>query len=501
MPHLQSILGAGASAGLLSTPHPLTPPAWTTVMTGRTPGNHGIFDFLRPDFRPEGAFFTLTNFRDIRCETLWSIVSRQGGRASVVNYPITAPPPAINGVVIPGTLSWRHLRRHVYPAGLYEELKALPGFNAKELSWDFEHEKAHASLSDEEFEPWIRFHTVRERGWFNVLRHLMRAHPADLTAVVFDGVDKLQHGCWRFLDPELFPVNPTALEQHLRQACLEYFRHLDAFLGEIQAGCGNARVFIMSDHGFGPSTRLFRVNKWLEQHGYLAWQSSPQGSAAGRRWDSHLVQFDWTRTIAYAPSVAANGIYIRVKQGPGDTGIESGDYLAFRARLMDELRRIPDPHRPGAPLLADVLTREQAFPGVHPERAPDLTLVLCDHGFISIGNAEPAVAPRPQPMGTHYPEGILIACGPGLRRGVTISRQSILDMGPTLLYSLGLPIPLDFEGRVITDLFEPEFLRSRPPQLGAATEPVASTAKASSGMDAGDEATILDRLRSLGYVE
>ena len=46
MPNLGRIMEQGARAVLHSTIHPLTPPAWATLMTGRTPGNHGVFDFI-----------------------------------------------------------------------------------------------------------------------------------------------------------------------------------------------------------------------------------------------------------------------------------------------------------------------------------------------------------------------------------------------------------------------------------------------------------------------
>src|SRR3954454_18267324 len=90
MPTLKAFQARGVRGGLLSTPHPLTPPAWTTLMTGRSPGNHGIYDFLRSEVREGGAFFTLNNFRDIQCETIWSIVSRQGGRVLSLGYPLMA---------------------------------------------------------------------------------------------------------------------------------------------------------------------------------------------------------------------------------------------------------------------------------------------------------------------------------------------------------------------------------------------------------------------------
>src|SRR6516164_8319438 len=78
MPNLDRLMQEGARAILKSTNHPLTPPAWTSLMTGRTPGHHGIFDFVRVDRDSETPGYTLANSADVRSETIWSIASREG---------------------------------------------------------------------------------------------------------------------------------------------------------------------------------------------------------------------------------------------------------------------------------------------------------------------------------------------------------------------------------------------------------------------------------------
>ena len=88
--------------------------------------------------------------------------------------------------------------------------------------------------------------------------------------------------------------------------------------------------------------------------------------------------------------------------------------------------------------------------------AQDLTLTLRDGGFISILRSEALVRPRPQVKGTHRPEGIFIAGGPGIRRGARIAALPILAVAPTLFYSLGVPVPEDLEGAVATEAFEAE---------------------------------------------
>ena len=79
------------------------------------------------------------------------------------------------------------------------------------------------------------------------------------------------------------------------------------------------------------------------------------------------------------------------------------------------------------------------------DRAPDLTLRLSDHGFVSVLNAVQPVLHRREVVGTHRPEGVFIAGGPGVRSGELLPPMSILDVAPTLLYSLDLPVPGDLE--------------------------------------------------------
>jgi predicted AlkP superfamily phosphohydrolase/phosphomutase len=503
MPFFKKFLAEGFRAELLSTPHPLTPPAFTTMMTGRSPGQHGIYDFIRADIRADRAFFTLNNFRDIQCETLWTLVSRWGGRVLSLNFPLLAPPPSVAGAIVPGMVSWRHMRRNVHPPQLYDDLKSLPGFDAREFAAEAEAVTAALNMSEEELVPWVRRQVIaREQHWFNILRHLMQTSPCDLTAIIFDSVDKLQHVCWRFLDPAFMPAQPNALERTLRGLCLEYFRQLDGCLEQIVhlAGPG-ANIFLASDHGFGPTLKSFRVNKWLEQQGYLRWPA-PSAAEERLRKNSHFVHLDWANTLVFAPSAPTNGLHIRVRGQSGEPGIPASDYPAFRARLIEKLRALRDPFT-GAPYLKDVLTREQAFPGAHMARAPDLTLVPFDHGFVSVLNLEPVLVERPSVWGTHYPVGILMGRGPALRKGQTLDRQAILDIAPTLLYSLGVPIPEDFDGRVMESLFDPAYRQNHPVQAGPATvspSPFAGT-PAAPREDAAEEEIVLNRLRDLGYVE
>jgi hypothetical protein len=125
-----------------------------------------------------------------------------------------------------------------------------------------------------------------------------------------------------------------------------------------------------------------------------------------------------------------------------------------------------------------------------------------DGGFVSILKSDVVLKPRPEVVGTHRPEGIFMAKGPGIRRGLRLSDLSITDVTPTLLYAMGLPVPLDMEGHVAEPIFEPAVLQQRPIRTGAPTEvPEAFPQWPSQQADQDGEAQVLERLRNLGYVE
>lgn len=529
MPFLQSFILGGVRANLRTIIPPLTPPAWTSLLTGRTPGHHGIFDFFQLE-TPSGRRIRLATSKDVRSPTVANIVNQAGLQATVLNFPAHFPPPAIDGAVVAGWMPWKQLRLGCYPDNLFEQLKALPGFNARELAMDMAQEASATEGSGEEGQiEWAELHARREEHWGEVVTYLMQQRPTALTAILLDGPDKVQHLSWRFLDPEL-ATNLTPEEQQIRHSCLNFYRRLDAVLRDIiSSTTPETTVVLASDHGFGATTEVFHINTWLEQAGYLAWSD---GMAANTSTDSilgmrHLTRhtdwIDWQKTKAYASTPTGNGIHIVVAEENDGFGVPRHQYAQFRQELRQALLRFNAPGD-GTPIVTEAWTREDIFPGEASAYGPDLTLTLRDGGLVSILPATQTLEPRPRPAGTHRPIGMFAARGPGIKRGIRTGELSILDVAPMLLYSLGVAVPSELEGRVPLEIYDVAFrakhraivaplgTRGRANVAARAPEPAtvsvgkeqatldASSETAGATLDDDGEATIMARLRSLGYI-
>jgi predicted AlkP superfamily phosphohydrolase/phosphomutase len=497
LPNLSQLTGNGVRAKLSSTPHPLTPAAWTTIATGRSPGNHGVFDFVRVTRREDTLDYSLAGSNDVACETIWSIASRYGFRTAVLNFPCTFPTPPVDGFVVPGFVPWNYMPRAVHPRSLWPRLKALPSFDAKQLAMDWALERtALQGLPEAEIEGWIAFHGARERQWFEIAACLLREERPDLTAVVLD-VDKVQHVCYHLLDPVHEDVRTGPLAETLRERCLEYFRQLDRFVGELVALAGSdSHVFVVSDHGFRlAGDRIFYANVWLEQEGYLRWADGvPLDEQRRLTLDGHTettMLFDWSRTQACALTASGNGVFLR----PG-----LPNRLAVRETLIRSLLSVRDPET-GSRVVERVLLPEEVFRGDRTADAPDLTLVLADRSFLSVLRADAPLKSRRAPYGTHHPDGVLVAAGPGIRRGEQLAPLAIVAVAPTILYALGVPVPADFESEPIVAAFRPGHFSANPVRVGPSTIVPGDEEGHGSELDAAAEAAVFERLRALGYVE
>jgi len=97
----------------------------------------------------------------------------------------------------------------------------------------------------------------------------------------------------------------------------------------------------------------------------------------------------------------------------------------------------------------------------------DLLLVVSGYGMEPLGLGKrllERLLGDPELSGTHEngPDGFLIAYGASVARNRNLPRGSVVDLVPTMLYFMGLPIGRDMDGFARTDIFQPAFSEAHP---------------------------------------
>ncbi len=518
LPALARLMEEGAWGRLESTLPPVTSPAWPTFATGKNPGKHSVFDFIRPS----GGDFEMVNSTYIKARTLWQILSEAGRRVGVVNVPVTYPPQPVNGFIVSGMLSPRG-GRFTYPEDLLDPYREELG--------PYRIAPAVQYKPGEE-EPFIEdlLDLVERRGKYAL--RLMEDHPWDFLMVHFQATDVLQHAFWKFVDPTHPRHDPEAARRFV-PAMREVFRRMDGFIGRmIDRLDDETTVIVMSDHGFGPLHWVVNLNLFFLEKGLLHLKRDPftrlraglfrAGLTPASIW--HLIErvglqnyvwlvskstrnkvvskflsfddVDWSRTVAYSIGHVGQ-IYINLKGREPHGIVEPGEeYREVRERVVEALKDLRHPET-GEPLLDRAVPGEEVTHGPYARRGPDLHVVFDGYRAIAfpLFATDSRIVTRQirGDSGCHRLHGLLIAWGAAVRRGRVPEDAHIMDLAPTILHLMGLPVPDDMDGKVLT----PMLSLDRPVEY----EHVASEEeRAEEGLSAEESAEVEDRLRALGYL-
>jgi predicted AlkP superfamily phosphohydrolase/phosphomutase len=533
LPHLARLMAGGAWGRLRSTVPPATFPAWTSLMTGVNPGQHGIFDFTRRVPATYRVEFLNATYR--RQPSAWRLLSDAGCRVGVVGLPATYPPERLNGFLISGfdaPVATGIDRSFVQPPELYDELRQAVGpyeiTDFQELrigpGW---HEMALRKL----------LHAAERRT--EIAACLLDREPWDCFFVHFGESDTVAHHFWAFHDPGS-PRYDAARAGDLGHAIRSVYRALDRAVGELVAHAGeSATVMVVSDHGSGGTgERVICLNRWLERQGWLQFApSSFAGRAAAQvkrlglalptslqEWafrgplrrlvgrlesGARLGGIDWAGTRAFSEEVNTfPAIWLNVQgREPLGSVVPGGDYEELRDEILARLAAWLDPAT-SERVIARAWRREELYHGPAVEEAPDIVLepaldrgysytVLSSHGrpgeaLRTLAPAERLGAKGGSMNGSHRPDGVLILAGGGVRPAGQLSRAEIVDVAPTLLHLLDVPLPANLDGRVQAKALVP----------GGEVLPARTVADddTTPGPYSAEQASLVSRrLRGLGY--
>jgi predicted AlkP superfamily phosphohydrolase/phosphomutase len=484
LPTLAHLMDVGATAELRSPALHLPESVWPTVSTGCWPGKHGHYNFRV--IRPNSYAQVPAPGRSYR-RSIWELVAERGRRAVLVDVPYAGPLGderviqvggwGLRGVVFPN--SW--------PPDLLGDSIARHGRYPRWLWEDFDRslraERRHLRES-------VRVAGART----GLVRQMLDEHEWDLAVVPYWEVHSGAHAFHRYVDPGHLHHDADRAAD-LGDALLKIYKRIDQGLGELIAELpSDTELVVFSPYGLRPNSNgRMILPRVLEGLGYTVPRPAPpiariahfaraklpwsvrrhvnarlSGAARMRMTERMFADsVDWSRTRAVAESEFGHG-WIRINlQGREPQGtVEPGAaYERLCDEIAGELLALVDAETE-KPAITEVVRTRELLDGPHVDELPDLLLrwtpdlVVRAARHPRLGVIEEDL--RDLPKTEHTGEGFMVAAGPQIRRGAELRGATIVDLAPTLLYLLGLPIPDEMDGRVLEELIDPGTLEARP---------------------------------------
>lgn len=492
-PNLKALFERGSHGKLKSVIPPITPAAWTSFQTGKYPNKHGIVDFFVE--KPWTYEYEFTNSTRIAGKTLWKILSDAKKKPIIVNVPLTYPPEAIDGIIVPGFDAPETSDDCMHPKGLLKAIENRIG------RYDF-------------YRMWWNEAVFKQSGLSGLIRELLQITDSQVEGVKFlmkefdwnffmyhfQVTDALQHHVYHIIDPSRRELGKNEKEQ--QRIILDFYKRIDRRIGELLEGAGpDTCVCVLSDHGFLSLQKAFYLNHWLHQQGYLVKNSR---YFLVKQLDNfvHLAKklklpflcnmkyplrknpvrtlrkIDYKRTQAYAYCYLVNYAFLFLNK----------NLKVDAEALMKDLKEI---QYNGEHIVRDV------YPWYTGETSgdfnPDL-VVECIEGYSIMQKIPSKKRPFAFELSNdsnHAINGMFCIAGNNIKKQHTAEAE-IVDVFPTILHLLDIPIPDDIDGRVIADIFE----------IYEGSQFVTPDGSATTHISAGTEdfEKVANRLKDLGYL-
>lgn len=528
LPNLARLIRTGQFGTLESTFPPMSPSAWTSFMTGKNPGKHGVFDFTQ---RQTGTYRARITSRSDQT-TLWSYLSSLGRKVAVFNVPQTYPVEVVdNGIIVTG-LGTPQGRRFTHPQSLGDEL-LTQGYRI-DANVHFRAGVEHEFLS-------TSFETARSN--VEIILPYLRSETWDLVVAVLRLTDEVPHYFWKYMDRD-HPAYEDRPE--FADAIRQCYSLADELVGRLIETAGDSTIIVMSDHGFGPLYRDVYLNEWLKREGFLTLRSRMSGSAllssAMRRIGftrsrvgpilsriglsrlrgalreglgaraslipndsrtrlSDLV--DWSSTRAYSMGYIGQVFVNLAGREPEGIVAPGAEYEQVIEALTESLLDMPDPDD-GKPIVDRVLRGSEVYHGAYVDDAPDLFIVMRGFSYITRESYEWSlsgdyvVEPPTLECAAHRPDGVLIMSGHSISKQPVDYGARIIDLAPTIIHMLDEAVPLDMDGEVLSGWLAPELRRNSVKYAESDNQP---DTRIPHDLSNEEEADVLQRLRDLGYVD
>jgi predicted AlkP superfamily phosphohydrolase/phosphomutase len=209
--------------------------------------------------------------------------------------------------------------------------------------------------------------------------------------------------------------------------------------------------------------------------------------------ESPAPDIDWENTKVYGMGANINtAFFINLKGDKPFGAVEKGEeYERLKEFLTRKIYVLKDPISKEQ-IVEEVYYREEIYSGELTSKAPDIIFSLKE-----VPSDQDKSLKRSLLFSNHRKKGILIARGPNIQQGIELQDAAIIDLAPTILFALGVPISKDMDGKVLKDIFKPSFLDDNTVEYDKMQNHIEEER---TGLSEEEEEEIKDRLRELGYI-
>ncbi len=410
---------------------------WTTVYTGRAQEDHNVFFLEQP---PE----------TIRAERIWELCHRSGLRVGVFGSLCSWPPRKVNGFYVPDTFAQD---TSTYPASL-EPIQELNLTYTRSIRLPMDHDglwfkarlgaklmplglsavtvtRVARQMAVERTNPKLRWRRVALQPMVNCdfFGRLYRRHQPHFATFHTNHVAHYMHTYWKAMAPEAFPQTTAPEEALIYGGAIEHgYVSADELLGRmLRLVDGDTVLAVASSMGQKPYVSQLRNGKPISQLRSLDRLVEIVGmNGRVRALSTMSDQFN-----LYPDTAAASAELTKILEAA---------YIDEPGRAMFDIHRVEDS------LTVNLKFYEEAAENsrcVFPHRETDNTFLYSDLVY-GTGQVK---------SGCHDPKGMMILYGPGIAAGARIDQANNLDIAPTLLTLMGLPVPEEMKGRVLREAF------------------------------------------------
>ena len=335
MKNLATIIKDGVFRQMTSSIPEISSIAWSSIITGKNPGEHGIYGFI--DLHPGTYRMFFPNFSTLKVPPFWAT---ENGISVIINVPSTYPARELNGVLIAGFVAL-NLEKAVYPAEFVPHLTDI-GYQI-----DVDSGKAHQSM-----DLFLRDLDRTLKSRIETYRYLWNTQEWQTFMLVFTGTDRLFHFLWNAYEDASHKYHETVLD---------HFRQIDEVIGEIAERMNDDdHLLLLSDHGFEALTSEINLNFCLKEQGFLAIKDGKE---------DNIANID-SATIAFA--LDPSRIYVNLKGKFPEGSVKPQD----KERVIDDLISLfQSLEVDGKKVVKNIYRSQEIYHGPYMDQAPDLVLL------------------------------------------------------------------------------------------------------------------------------